>query len=279
MKRLENRVLSGAGRPAKAVAERAEVGERTVYRVRQAERMEDVAGRDEKSARRMGGPSAVGPFEDKISSCIGADASLRAIAILDRPAREALRGYAERHPLVVNELGDLAHGPDAAKGPFQVIDERALKPGPVILAANKRPTTSGSVLHHNELAEATVHRRLERGGIPRLRRRSYRDPDGKDQPPGRRPRREQESCTAPGHVERNSVPSPATSIRRRTAAPGFACRKDGLGAVPFGMLASSAGIPGTHTWDSLSIQVEGGNGVDDVRISGLWSVPRRMGRS
>lgn len=99
-------------------------------------------------------------------------------------AEEALRSYVEPHVLVVDELGYLAYGPDAANGLFQVIDQRYLKRRPVILTSNKEPTTWGGVLHDNELAEAIVDRLLERGEILRLRGRSYRNPDGKDLPQG-----------------------------------------------------------------------------------------------
>lgn len=92
MKRFQIQVLSDAGRPAVEVAALAEVGERTVCRVRQEPRIEDVAGTDAKQAQRMGRPSAVGPFVEKIQTWLEADRSLRSIAILERLREEGYGG-------------------------------------------------------------------------------------------------------------------------------------------------------------------------------------------
>ena len=83
--------------------------------------------------------------------------------------------------LVVDELGYLTYGPDAANLLFQVVDRRYLARRPMIVTSNKDPGTWGDVLHDNDLAEAIVDRLLERGDVIRLRGKSYRNPGADDQ--------------------------------------------------------------------------------------------------
>ena len=81
---------------------------------------------------------------------------------LHQAAREgrldaALDAYVEPHVLVIDELGYLAYGPDAANCLFQVVDQRHLTPRrALVITTNKEPKGWGSVLHDEDLAEAIV---------------------------------------------------------------------------------------------------------------------------
>lgn len=89
---------------------------------------------------------------------------------------EVLDEFVATDVLVVDELGYLTYGPDAANLLFQVVDRRYLARRPMIVTSNKDPEAWGDVLHDNDLAEAIVDRLLERGDIIRLRGKSYRNP-------------------------------------------------------------------------------------------------------
>lgn len=107
---------------------------------------------------------------------------------LDRATREgrlpdALGAFVDPHVLVIDELGYLAYGPDAANALFQVVDQRYLKRRPIVITTNKEPDAWGAVLHDHDLAEAIVDRLLERGELLRLRGKSYRNPKPVDVPP------------------------------------------------------------------------------------------------
>ena len=91
--------------------------------------------------------------------------------------KEVLDAYVAPSILVIDELGYLAYGPDAANCLFQVIDQRYLRGRSVVITSNKEPATWGGVLHDPDLAEAIVDRVMERGEVVRLRGRSYRNPD------------------------------------------------------------------------------------------------------
>ena len=80
--------------------------------------------------------------------------------------RETLAGYLQPNVLVVDEVGYLSYGPDAANVLFHVVSERHLRRRPIIFTTNKSPITAwGEVLHDHDLAEAIVDRVLERGGL------------------------------------------------------------------------------------------------------------------
>ena len=99
----------------------------------------------------------------------------------DETLDETLDEFVAADVLVVDELGYLTYGPDAANLLFQVVDRRYLARRPIIVTSNKDPDTWGDVLHDNDLAEAIVDRLLERGDIIRLRGKSYRNPDADEQ--------------------------------------------------------------------------------------------------
>jgi DNA replication protein DnaC len=80
------------------------------------------------------------------------------------------------HPpvLVIDEVGYLAVGGDAANLMFQVVNERYLHRRPMLFTTNKALAAWGLVLHDPDLAEAILDRVLERGRLVELRGASYR---------------------------------------------------------------------------------------------------------
>ena len=82
--------------------------------------------------------------------------------------REALAGYTHPHVLVVDEVGYLAYGDDAANVLYHVVNERHLKRRPMIFTTNKSLDSWGQVLHDEDLAAAIVDRILERGRVLKL---------------------------------------------------------------------------------------------------------------
>jgi len=74
------------------------------------------------------------------------------------------------HPdvLVVDEVGYLSYGTDAANMLFHVVNERHLRGRSMIFTTNKHPTQWGGVLHDEDLAAAIVDRILERGRLYHL---------------------------------------------------------------------------------------------------------------
>ena len=87
---------------------------------------------------------------------------------------DAIEPYTHPHVLVIDEVGYLAHSPDAANVLFQVVDHRYLRRRPMVLTTNKPLADWGHVLHDDDLAEAIADRILERGRLIELRGRSYR---------------------------------------------------------------------------------------------------------
>ena len=80
--------------------------------------------------------------------------------------RDVLTGYLQPHVLVIDEVGYLSYGPDAANVLFHVVNERHLRGRPMLFTTNKSPLTAwGEVLHDHDLAEAIVDRVLEKGRL------------------------------------------------------------------------------------------------------------------
>ena len=86
----------------------------------------------------------------------------------DGGMRDALSNYVRPHVLVVDEVGYLAYGDDAANVFFHVVNERHIRRRAMIFTTNKHPKRWGSALHDDDLAEAIVDRILERGRLLRL---------------------------------------------------------------------------------------------------------------
>jgi len=93
----------------------------------------------------------------------------------DGRLRDSLLHYLQPHVLVVDEVGYLTYGLDAANVLFHVVNDRHLKKRPIIFTTNKSPLTAwGAVLHDHDLAAAIVDRTLERGRLLVLDGPSYR---------------------------------------------------------------------------------------------------------
>ena len=92
----------------------------------------------------------------------------------DGKLREVLAAYTHPGVLVVDEVGYLSYGPDAANVLFQVVNDRYLHRKPLVFTTNKPVESWGKVLHDPDLAEAILDRVLERGRILHLKGPSYR---------------------------------------------------------------------------------------------------------
>jgi DNA replication protein DnaC len=105
-----------------------------------------------------------------------------ATALIDDLSRAARAGklrhqlptYTHAHVLVIDEVGYLGYGPDAANVLFQVVNDRYLHRRPMVFTTNKALAAWGRVLHDADLAEAILDRVLERGRHIELRGPSYR---------------------------------------------------------------------------------------------------------
>jgi DNA replication protein DnaC len=82
--------------------------------------------------------------------------------------REALARFIKPHVLVVDEVGYLAYGDDAANVLYHVVNDRHIHRRAMLFTTNKAPKSWGAVLHDDDLADAIVDRILERGRLLRL---------------------------------------------------------------------------------------------------------------
>src|SRR6516225_10618596 len=82
--------------------------------------------------------------------------------------QESLTTYTHPHVLVIDEVGYLTYGPDAANVLFHVVNNRHLKKRPMIFTTNKPLSEWGKVLHDEDMAAAILDRVLERGRFLRL---------------------------------------------------------------------------------------------------------------
>lgn len=82
----------------------------------------------------------------------------------------------DTHPgvLVVDEVGYLSLGTDAANVLFQVVNDRHLHRRPMVFTTNKPIEEWGRVLHDADLAEAILDRVLEQGRVLHFKGPSYR---------------------------------------------------------------------------------------------------------
>src|SRR5262252_214595 len=82
--------------------------------------------------------------------------------------QETLLTYTRPHVLVIDEVGYLSYGLDAANVLFHVVNDRHLKKRPMIFTTNKPLSQWGRVLHDEDLAAAILDRVLERGRFVHL---------------------------------------------------------------------------------------------------------------
>jgi DNA replication protein DnaC len=76
---------------------------------------------------------------------------------------EALLTYTHPYVLVVDEVGYLTYGTDAANVLFHVVNDRHRRKRAMIFTTNKTLDSWGRVLHDEDLAQAILDRVLERG--------------------------------------------------------------------------------------------------------------------
>ena len=81
---------------------------------------------------------------------------------------QALPTYTHPAVLIVDEVGYLTYGTDAANMLFHVVNERHRRHRPMIFTTNKSLKAWGRVLHDEDLAQAIIDRVLERGRLLRL---------------------------------------------------------------------------------------------------------------
>ena len=77
----------------------------------------------------------------------------------------ALAAYTHPDVLVVDEVGYLTYGTDAANMLFHVVNDRHRRCRSMLFTTNKPPAQWGRVLHDEDLAQAIVDRVLERGRL------------------------------------------------------------------------------------------------------------------
>jgi DNA replication protein DnaC len=81
---------------------------------------------------------------------------------------DALVRYVGPDVLVVDEVGYLTYGTDAANMLYHVVNERHRRRRSMVFTSNKHPDAWGGVLHDDDLAQAIVDRVLERGRLLKL---------------------------------------------------------------------------------------------------------------
>jgi DNA replication protein DnaC len=87
---------------------------------------------------------------------------------------EALTAYTHPDVLVVDEVGYLTYGTDAANMLFHVVNDRHRRRRAMLFTTNKPLNQWGHVLHDDDLAHAIVDRVLERGRLLTLDGPSHR---------------------------------------------------------------------------------------------------------
>jgi DNA replication protein DnaC len=123
----------------------------------------------------------------------------------DNRLADALTRYVAPHVLVVDEVGYLSYGPDAANVLYHVVRHRHQALRSMIFTSNKHPDAWGAVLHDDDLAAAIVDRVLERGRLLQL--------DGPSM------RTKHLGLDAPAHAEAGSHPVARISGTGRSEFP------------------------------------------------------------
>lgn len=149
---------------------------------------------------------------------------------------DALTTYTHPDLLVVDEVGYLTYGTDAANMLFHVVNDRHRRKRAMIFTTNKPATEWGRVLHDEDLAHAIVDRVLERGRLLTLDGPSHRTKHlGRDDPTAPTPRPQVARISG---IRAPEFPEPTTSDQvgysksLRTAASSFRCVSSSVGAEP-----------------------------------------------
>jgi DNA replication protein DnaC len=90
------------------------------------------------------------------------------VASQDNQLANALVRYVAPHVLIVDEVGYLTYGQDAANVLYHVVTQRHQAHRSMVFTSNKHPDDWGAVLHDDDLAAAIIDRVLERGRLMKL---------------------------------------------------------------------------------------------------------------
>lgn len=90
------------------------------------------------------------------------------VASHDNQLANALVRYVAPHVLIVDEVGYLTYGQDAANVLYHVVTQRHQAHRSMVFTSNKHPDDWGAVLHDDDLAAAIIDRVLERGRLLKL---------------------------------------------------------------------------------------------------------------
>lgn len=143
---------------------------------------------------------------------------------------DVLARYVHPSVIVVDEVGYLTYGTDAANMLFHVVNDRHRKKRAMIFTTNKPLTAWGSVLHDEDLAHAIVDRILERGRMLTLDGPSLRTKHlGLDDPTANPASTQLASLSGKGArisgIDRPEFPEPTTpAIQSRSRPPWPASR-------------------------------------------------------
>jgi DNA replication protein DnaC len=126
---------------------------------------------------------------------------------------QTLATYTHPSLLVVDEVGYLTYGTDAANMLFHVVNERHRRKRSMIFTTNKSLNAWGRVLHDEDLAQAIVDRILERGRLltldgPSIRTRHL----GLDQTPARESNQETNDLDRISGIDRPEFPEPTRQV-------------------------------------------------------------------
>jgi DNA replication protein DnaC len=123
---------------------------------------------------------------------------------------EALTTYTHPGLLVVDEVGYLTYGTDAANMLFHVVNDRHRRKHAMIFTTNKPTNAWGRVLHDEDLAQAIVDRILERGRLLTLDGPSMRTKHlGLDDVTSEASNREADNLARISGIARPEFPEPA----------------------------------------------------------------------
>ena len=127
---------------------------------------------------------------------------------------ETLATYTHPALLVVDEVGYLTYGTDAANMLFHVVNDRHRRQRSMIFTTNKSLGAWGKVLHDEDLAQAIVDRILERGRLLALDGPSIRTKHlGLDQTPTQESNQETDNLARISGIPRPEFPEPITRAR------------------------------------------------------------------
>lgn len=150
----------------------------------------------------------------------------------DGRMRDELVRYVRPHLLLVDEVGYLSYGDDAANVLYHVVNERHIRRRAMLFTTNKHPKRWGEVLHDDDLADAIVDRILDRGRLlrldgPSIRTKHLADGELADDQPEAKPSRfsgkdrsEFPERTSRAPSARRCLPGSVASVSRVRVAPG-----------------------------------------------------------